>query len=199
MKRILVALMAFAAPVLALSEELAPDALVRHVTDEVLALVRNDKDIQAGNREKIAAVVEAKIIPYFDFSRATELAVGRGWRQATLQQREALTAQFRTLLVRTYSGTLAVYRSQAIDVLPVRRQPGDTEAMVRCRVRQSGQAPITLDYDMERVGDGWKVFDVVVDGMSLVQNYRTTFSQEVDNNGIDGLIRRLAAKNGGAG
>ena len=198
MKRILIALMASTAPVLTHSQEIAPDALVRRVTDDVLTVVRNDKDIQAGNREKIAALVQAKILPYFDFARATQLAVGRGWRQATPQQREALTAQFRTLLVRTYSGTLAAYGGQAIDVLPVRMHAGDTEATVRCKVRQSGQAPITIDYEMERAGDGWKVFDVIIDGMSLVQNYRTTFLQEIDNRGIDGLIRRLAAKNGGA-
>jgi phospholipid transport system substrate-binding protein len=181
----------------AYAQQVAPDAFVRRVTDEVLATMRDDKDVRAGKPEKIAAVVQEKILPYFDFRRATQIAVGAGWRQATPAQRDALTAQFQTLLVRTYSGALANYRGQTIDVLPARVQAGDDEVTVRCRVRQSGDAPITIEYHMARAGSTWRVFDVSVDGMSLVLNYRTTFSQEIANRGIDGLIERLAAKNRG--
>jgi len=181
----------------AYAQQVAPDAFVRRVTDEVLATMRDDKDVRAGKPEKIAAVVQEKILPYFDFRRATQIAVGAGWRQATPAQRDALTAQFQTLLVRTYSGALANYRGQTIDVLPARVQAGDDEVTIRCKVRQSGDAPITIDYYMARAGDTWKVFDISVDGMSLVLNYRTSFSQEIANRGIDGLIDRLAAKNRG--
>jgi phospholipid transport system substrate-binding protein len=189
------ALLALTGSGLACAQQLTPDALVRRITDEVLAIMRDDKDVRAGNQDKIAAVVQEKILPYFDFRRATQIAVGPGWRQATPEQREALATQFQMLLVRTYSGALVNYRGQTIDVLPVRMQSGDDEVTVRSRVRQGGSAPITIDYGMERASGGWKVFDVTVDGMSLVLNYRTTFSQEIANNGIDGLISRLAAKN----
>lgn len=181
----------------AYAQQVAPDAFVRRVTDEVLAIIRDDKDIRAGKPGKIAAVVQETILPYFDFRRATQIAVGAGWRQATPAQRDALTAQFQTLLVRTYSGALANYRGQTIDVLPAHVQAGDDEVTVRCRVRQSGDAPITIEYHMARAGSTWRVFDISVDGMSLVLNYRTTFSQEIANRGIDGLIDRLAAKNRG--
>jgi len=182
----------------ALAQETAPDALIRSVTAEVLAAIRQDAAIRAGDAAHIDALVQAKILPHFDFTRATRLAVGVGWRRATAAQREQLTAQFQRLLVRTYSSALSSYREQKIDVLPARMRPGDDEVTVRSRVEQSGQAPITIDYSLERAGGEWKVFDVSVDGMSLVQNYRTTFAQEIDNHGIDGLIQRLAAKNAGA-
>ena len=147
------------------------------------------------SRTTSEGAVEQKVLPHVDFSRATQLALGAGWRQATPAQREALTAQFQSLLVRTYSGALASYRDQKIDVLPVRMRPGDAEATVHCQVRQSGQAPIAIDYQMERADGGWKVFDITVDGMSLVLNYRSSFSEEIANHGIDGLISALEAKN----
>ena len=160
----------------------APDALVRGITDDVLATMRQDNAIQAGDERRIAALVQAKILPHFDFARATAIAVGPAWRRATPAQRDALTTEFEALLVRTYSGALAAYRHQAIVVLPV-------------QVMQSGTAPIGIDYTMERAGDDWKVFDVAVDGMSLVENYRTQFNQAIDEHGIDGLVSLLAAKN----
>jgi phospholipid transport system substrate-binding protein len=180
----------------AAAQDAAPDALIRGITDDVLATVRADKALQAGDPAKLAALVQTKILPHFDFPRATEMAVGSAWRGAPPEQRDRLTAQFQTLLVRTYSGVLASYRDQAIDVLPVHMDRGDDEATVRCKVRQSGSAPIEIDYSVERSGSGWKIFDVVVDGMSLVLNYRTSFAQTVDQGGIDALIALLVKKNG---
>jgi len=188
-------LLALGVHVPAFAQDAPPDALIRRLTDEVTTIIRSDRGIQAGDSARIVALVEEKVLPHVDFSRATQLALGAGWRQATPAQREALTAQFQRLLVRTYSGALASYRDQKIDVLPVRMRPGDAEATVHRQVRQSGQAPIAIDYQMERADGGWKVFDITVDGMSLVLNYRSSFSEEIANHGIDGLIGALEAKN----
>jgi phospholipid transport system substrate-binding protein len=181
----------------AAAQDGAPDALIRGITDDVLATVRADKALQVGDGAKLTALVQSKILPHFDFRRITELAAGPAWRRATPEQRDQLTAQFQTLLVRTYSHVLASYRDQAIDVLPVHMDRGDVEATVRCRVRQSGTAPIEIDYSVERSDSGWKVFDVVVDGVSLVLNYRSSFAQIVDQDGIDALIASLGKKNAG--
>jgi len=194
MRALLGSALALAAGI-ALAQPPAPDALVREITDDVLASIREDKAIQAGDQRKIAALVQAKILPHFDFARASAIAVGPQWRRATPAQREALTAQFETLLVRTYSSALAAYRDQVITVLPVHMAPSDTEVTVRSQIKQSGAAPISIDYTMERAGADWKVFDIAVDGLSLVQNYRTTFRQTIDQQGIDGLIAVLTAKN----
>jgi phospholipid transport system substrate-binding protein len=179
----------------AFPQEAAPDALIRNVTEEVLVAIRQDKAIQAGDAKKIAALVDAKILPHFDFKRATQIAMGPAWRRATPEQQESLTREFKTLLVRTYSGALAGYRDQSIEVLPLRAKPGDTEVTVRSRVRQSGAEPVLIEYDMEKNGAAWKVFDVRVAGISLVVTYRTSFAEEIRNRGIDGLISTLAAKN----
>jgi phospholipid transport system substrate-binding protein len=181
----------------AAAQDARPDALIRSITDEVLATVRADEALQAGDPAKLATLVQKDILPHFDFPRATQMAVGPAWRRATPEQREALTKWFQTLLVRTYSGVLASYRDEAIDVLPVHMRRGDDEATVHCKVRQSGSAPIEIDYAMERSdGGGWKVFDVVADGMSLVLNYRTSFEDAIRRGGIDGLIAMLAKKGG---
>jgi len=188
------ALVLLAAPGV-LAQELAPDVLMRTVSDEVIASLRQDKDIQAGDARKIAALVEAKILPHFDFKRATQIALGPSWRRATAQQREQLIHEFRTLLVRTYSGALASYGGQTIEFRPLRAGAGDTEVTVRSHVKQPGAQPIDIDYDMEKTGPAWKVFDVRIGGISLIANYRTTFAEEVRNHGIEGLIRSLASKN----
>jgi phospholipid transport system substrate-binding protein len=172
-----------------------PDALVRSVTDEVVGVVKQDKDIQAGNRQKTIALVEQKVLPHFDFARMTALAMGVHWRKASSEQQNALVEQFRTLLVRTYSTALSAYRNQVIDVKPLRAQPNDMEVVVRSEVKQSGPETVTIDYRMEKTPDGWKVYDVVVGGVSLVTNYRDTFAAEVRNGGIDGLIKSISAKN----
>ena len=179
----------------AFAEEPAPDALIKAVSAEVIAAVRQDPAIQAGDARKIAELVEAKIVPHFDFRRATQTAVGAGWRRATPAQQERLIEEFRTLVLRTYSGALASYRDQLIEFRPLRVRPEDTEVTVYSRVKQSGAEPIVLEYDMARTESGWKVFDIRVAGISLVANYRSAFADEVRNRGIDGLIELLATKN----
>ena len=179
----------------AFAEELAPDALIKAVSAEVIAAIRQDPAIQAGDARKIAELVEAKIVPHFDFRRATQTAVGAGWRRATPAQQERLIEEFRTLVLRTYSGALASYRDQLIEFRPLRVRPEDTEVTVYSRVKQSGAEPIVLEYDMARTESGWKVFDIRVAGISLVANYRSAFADEVRNRGIDGLIELLATKN----
>jgi len=177
------------------AQSTAPDALVRSVTDEVVGVIKQDKDIQAGNRQKTIALVEQKVLPHFDFTRMTALAMGPNWRKATPEQQKLLVEQFRTLLVRTYSTALSAYRNQVIDVKPPRAQPNDTEVVVRSEVKQSGAEPVTIDYSMAKTPGGWKVYDIAVNGASLVSTYRETFATEVRNGGIDGLIKSLSAKN----
>jgi len=187
-------LFALAAPA-AFAQDPAPDALVKRVSEDVVRELKRDPALQAGNPAKIRALVESRVLPYFDFERATQGAVGAGWRRATPEQRERLVAEFKTLLVRTYSGALASYRDQAIEYLPRRAHPGETEATVRSRIRQSGAEPIAIEYDLAKGDEGWKVYDVRILGVSLVANYRTTFAEEIRNHGIDGLIERLAERN----
>ena len=179
----------------AFAQEDSPDALIKKVTDDVLTIVRQDKDIQGGNTKKAIALVEAKVLPHFNFLHMTALAVGRDWREATPEQKKQLAEEFKTLLVRTYSNALTGYKDQAIRYKPTKMQNGDTDVLVRTEIVQSGAKPIALDYSVEKLPDGWKVYDVVVAGVSLVSNYRDTFAQEIRANKIDGLIKMLAAKN----
>jgi len=179
----------------ATAQDLAPDALVRSISEDLRAAIRQDKAIQAGDTRKLAALVEARVMPHFDFRRTTQIALGTHWRHASPEQQEELTREFRALLVRTYSGALASYRDQAIEYRPLRMRPGDSEVTVRTIVRQSGAEPIVIEYDMERAAVDWKVYDVRVSGISLVATYRSSFAEEVRNHGIDGLIQTLAAKN----
>jgi phospholipid transport system substrate-binding protein len=180
----------------ALAQE-APDALVKRVAEDVLSTIRSDKDLQAGNQAKVKQLIETKLAPHFDFARMTALAVGRNWRSANPEQQQQLTDQFRTLLVRTYSGALTGYRDNTMDYKPLRMNAGDSEVIVRTEVRRPGQAPVQIDYNMGKTPEGWKVYDVVVAGVSLVTNYRDEFSDIVRNSGIDGLIKALDAKNKG--
>jgi phospholipid transport system substrate-binding protein len=174
----------------------APDVMVKRVTDEVLEIVRNDKDIQSGNSKKAIELVETKVLPHFNFARMTALAVGKDWNKASPEQKKRLAKEFETLLVRTYSNALTAYKSQKIVYKPLKMQPGDTDVLVRTEIRQPGQQAVQLDYGVEKQDNGaWKVYDVVVAGISLVTNYRDTFAQEVRNGGIDGLITTLADKN----
>jgi phospholipid transport system substrate-binding protein len=172
-----------------------PDELVKHVTSEVLTIVRSDQAIRAGDTARIIDLVEQKVLPHFDFRHMTALAVGRGWREATPAQQNRLVDAFRTLLVRTYSNSLTQYRDQTIDFKPLRADPADTVVKVRTEVRQAGAQPISIDYSLEKTAQGWKVFDVVVSGVSLVTNYRGSFGDEISAGGIDGLIKSLEAKN----
>jgi phospholipid transport system substrate-binding protein len=180
---------------IAAAEEPAPDALMRQITSEVVTAIGQDKEIRAGDRAKIAALVEQKILPHFDLARATRTALGPSWRQASAQQQAALKREFQALLIRTYSGALASYSGETIELAPLRSKPGDTEVTVRSRIKRAGAEAIVIDYDMEKGPAGWKVFDVRVGGMSLVATYRTAFAEEVRNHGIEGLIALLAAKN----
>jgi phospholipid transport system substrate-binding protein len=189
---ILFALGCFAMPA---SAQEAPDALVKRLAEEVLTEIRGDKELQAGNQAKVKQIIETKLVPHFDFPRMTALAMGRNWKNATPEQQQQLTDQFRTLLVRTYSGALANYRENTMDYKPLRVNAGDSEVTVRTEVRRSGQAPIQIDYSMEKTPDGWKAYDVIVAGVSLVTNYRDEFNDTVKSSGIDGLITALNKKN----
>ncbi|MBL0168960.1 MAG: ABC transporter substrate-binding protein [Propionivibrio sp.] len=177
------------------AQEVTPDALIKKVTEDVLTIVRQDKDIQNGNTKKAIDLVETKVLPIFDFQRMTALAMGKDWNKATPEQKKRLSEEFKTLLVRTYSNALTGYRDQMVRYKPSKMQSGDTEVLVRTEVLKPGNKPIALDYALEKQADGWKVFDVIVAGVSLVTNYRDTFNQEVRANGIDGLIKMLVTKN----
>lgn len=179
----------------AFAQEESPDAMIKKVTDDVLNIVRQDKDIQSGNTKKAIELVEVKVLPNFNFQRMTALALGRDWNKATPEQKKRLSDEFKTLLVRTYSNALTGYKDQTIRYKPTKMQSGDTEVLVKTEVVQPGSKPIQLDYSMEKQVDGWKVYDVIVAGVSLVTNYRDTFGQEVRANGIDGLVQMIATKN----
>ncbi len=182
----------------AAAQALSPDALVKSVTNDVLDIVRKDKDIQAGNTRKAVELAEAKVLPHFDFAHMTRLAVGKAWRQASPAQQQALTDEFRTLLVRTYSKALTEYRNQTIDFKPVKMQAADTDVVVRTLVQQPGGKPVEIDYSLDKTDQGWKVYDISVAAVSLVTNYRGSFAQEISAGGIDGLIGTLRTKNGGS-
>ena len=188
-------LLALLVPV-AQAQQLAPDVLVKSISQEVIEVLKQDKDIQAGNPKKIEELIEAKVLPHFNFTRMTRIAMARNWRLATPEQQKELTAEFKTLLVRTYSTALSNYRDQLIDYKPLRAKPEDVEVTVRSEVKQSGSSqPVAIDYEMEKTPNGWKVYDVKVGGVSLVTTYRDTFTSEVKEHGVDGLIKSLAAKN----
>ena len=173
----------------------APDAMVKRVSQEVLTIIKSDPKVQAGDQARIREVVETKLLPNFDFERLTALAMGRNWRQATPEQQKQLVEQFRTLLVRTYSGALTQYRDQTMDYKPLRADANASEVTVRTEVVRQGQAPVPIDYSMAKAASGWKVYDVIVGGVSLVTNYRDEFNEQIKSGGIDGLIKTLQAKN----
>ena len=171
-----------------------PDALIKEVSTDVLDSVRNDKSIKDGDVQKVIALVDAKVMPHVNFQRMTASAVGRYWRQATPEQQKKLQDEFKVLLVRTYSGALAQVRDQTVQLKPMRSSPEDKEVVVRTEIRGRGD-PVQLDYRLEQIAGGWKIYDVNVLGIWLVENYRNTFSQEIGANGIDGLIAKLAERN----
>jgi phospholipid transport system substrate-binding protein len=190
---VLVLLLATAA--LAQAQE-TPDALVKSVAEDTLSAIRADKDLQTGNPAKVKQLIESKLVPHFDTARMTALAMGRNWRAATPEQQKQLIAQFQTLLIRTYSNALTNYRDNKMTYKPLRMNPGDADVVVRTEVTRPGQAPVQIDYSMEKTADGWKAYDVVVAGVSLVTNYRDEFNDLVKSSGVDGLIKALADKNG---
>lgn len=180
----------------ALAQE-GPDALVKRVANEVQQIIRTDPKVQAGDQQRIRDVIETKLLPNFDFDRMTALAMGRNWRQATPEQQKQLIDQFRALLVRTYSGALGQYRDQVQDFKPLRGDPAATDITVRSEIVRAGQVPVQIDYSMTKTASGWKAYDVIVGGISLVTNYRDEFNEQIKGVGIDGLIKTLAAKNQG--
>ena len=188
-------LLAVAAP-LAWAQE-APDALVKRIAEETLATIRADKELQTGNPAKVKSLIESKLVPHFDTARMTALAMGRNWRSASPEQQKELTEQFKTLLIRTYSNALTNYRDNTMSYKPLRANAGDSEVVVRTDVTRPGQAPVPIDYSMEKTPEGWKAYDVVVAGVSLVTNYRDEFNDTVRSSGVDGLIKALQAKNQG--
>ena len=173
----------------------APDALIKEVSTDVLEAVKADKTIRAGDIRKVIALVDQKVMPYVNFQRMTSQAVGRYWRQASPEQQKRLQDEFKLLLVRTYSGALSqVSAEQTVELKPMRSQPTDNEVVVRTEIRGKGD-PIQLDYRLEKAGDAWKIYDVNVMGVWLVENYRNSFANEIGANGIDGLIAKLAERN----
>jgi phospholipid transport system substrate-binding protein len=178
----------------ALAQEEAPDALVKRISSDVLASVKADPAIQAGDVNRIVALVDSKILPSVNFTRMTSSAVGRFWRQATPEQQKQLQDEFKILLVRTYSGALGEVKDQTVTFKPMRSKPEDTEVVVRSEVRGKGE-PIQLDYRMEKTSSGWKIYDINVLGVWLVETYRTQFAQEINAKGIDGLIASLVQRN----
>jgi phospholipid transport system substrate-binding protein len=176
--------------------EVSPDTLVDNTAQEVLAIVRQDKDIRAGNTAKILDLVEAKILPHFDFTRMTRLAMGKNWSKAAPEQQQQLVKEFRTLLVRTYSNALTTYRDHTIKVEPLKTKADNSDTTVKTQVVQGqGQQPVPIDYSMEKTNDGWKVYDVTVAGVSLVTNYRSTFNSQVHEGGVEKLLKTLTDKN----
>lgn len=195
MRKLLAALLLCAPIAPGLAQNTAPDALVKSVTLEVVDLIAKDKEIQAGSRAKLVAVIEQKVLPHFNFTAMTALAMGQHWSKANPEQKRRLTEQFSTLLVRTYASALAAYSEQKFDFRPLRAKPTDTDVTVNVRVLKSGRQPVAIDYDMEKTATGWKCYNMYVAGVSLVLNYRTEFANEVRKSGIDGLIAVLEKKN----
>ena len=194
MKSVLLLALALAPP-LAPAEEAEPNALLQSVTLEVIAAMKHERELHGANLKQSSLLVETKVLPLFDFSRMTQIAVARNWRLATPAQQAALTAEFRTLLVRTYSTVLSSYRDQVIEFRSTRAAPADTEVTVKSVVKQSGTEPIAMDYDMAKTAAGWRIYDIKVAGVSLVTTYRDTFTQRIREDGVDGLIKALAEKN----
>lgn len=185
----------FAAVPVRAAEMVAPDVLAKSVTDEVLAVIRADKDIQSGNQKKLLDLVEAKVLPHFDFEHMARLAMGKNWRQASAAQQKELTNVFRTLLVRTYTAAFTQYKNQTVEYRPLRMAPDETDVVVKSLVRQPSGRPIAVDYGMEKTARGWMVYNVKIEGVSLVENYRNTFNTEIERSGVDGLIKSLSNKN----
>ena len=182
-----------AAPDVRAADE-APDVLIQRVSAEVLDKIKTDKTVQAGDMTRVMALVDSQIMPNVNFTRMTASAVGRSWRQATPEQQKKLQDEFKTLLIRTYSGALAQVKDQTVNVKPLRAAAADTEVVVRTEVLGRGD-PVQLDYRLEKAATGWKIYDLNVLGVWLVETYRTQFSQEINAKGIDGLIASLSERN----
>lgn len=177
------------------AEPVEPDLLIKNVAQDVLAVVKQQGGDPAGDRERLLAMVDTKVLPHFDFVRMTRLAAGKNWRRATPEQKEVLVAEFRNLLVNTYTNAFARYQDQTVEVMPVETHPDVDEVTVKTLILKPGEQRITVDYELKRTRDGWKVFDFTVEGVSLIVVYRSVFTREVKQGGIERLIRTLAEKN----
>lgn len=173
----------------------APDALIKRISTDVIETAKADKEIQAGNQQRVMSLVESKILPHVDFQRMTALAAGRFWRQATPAQQQQLAAEFKTLLIFTYSGALSQIKNETVEFKPLRADPADQEVEVRSQVNVTRGEPIQLNYRLAKSGTGWKIFDINVLGAWLVETYKGTFAAEINKSGIDGLIKALAERN----
>lgn len=193
--RALLAALALGLAAAAPAQELGPEELVRRVTQEVLDAIKSDTVLAAGDRQKMLALAEEKVLPHVDFAEAARLAIGRSWNAATPEQRARITREFRGMLVRTYASAIDAYRGQTLTVLPVRMKPGDTDVTVRNRYVRPGAPAVMIEYQMYKTPQGWKIYDIVAEGVSLVLTYRSEFDAVVRADGIDGLIKRLAEKN----
>lgn len=185
--------LSFAGTSLAADE--APDLLIKRLSQEILDIAKNDKDIQAGNQKRVFEVVESKILPYIDFARMTSLAAGKNWREASPEQQKQLITEFRTLLVHTYSGAISQIKDQRLEFKPFRGAPDDTEVEVKSQVIQARGEPLQLSYRLAKSATGWKIYDINVLGAWLVETYKGSFAAEVTKSGIDGLIKTLVEKN----
>ena len=179
----------------AVAEIVTPAALVKNTANEVLEIIKNDKDIQAGDMHKINALAEDKVLPHFDFERMSRLVLGKDWSPASKEQQGLFINQFRTLLIRSYASALSKYRNQTIEYKPLSEQSGDTDVTVKTLILQPGGEPLPLNYKLDKAGEEWKVYDLEINGVSLVNNYRGQFSTEIRKSGMDGLIQKLADKN----
>jgi len=179
--------------------EISADELVKQTAEDVLATIKNDKDIQAGNQQKIFALAEEKILPNFDFDRVCRMVLGKNWKTASPEQQAAFQKEFRSLLLRTYASALGKYRNQVIEYKPLRAEPGAKNVSVKTQILQPGGQPIAVDYSLVKADEGWKVYDIVIESVSLVTNYRSQFSNEIRTNGLDSLNKKLADKNKAAG
>jgi len=182
-----------------LAAELSADELVKRTADDVLNTIKSDKDIQAGDQKKIFALAEEKILPNFDFDRVCRMVLGKNWRSATPEQQAAFQKEFRTLLLRTYATALGKYKDQVIEYKPMRAEAGAKKVSVKTQILQPGGQPISVDYSLVKAENGWKVYDIVIESVSLVTNYRSQFSSEIRQNGLDSLNKKLADKNKASG
>lgn len=186
------------APGLAMAE-ISAEELVKQTADDVLNTIKNDKDIQAGNQQKIFALAEEKILPNFDFDRVCRMVLGKNWKTASPEQQAMFQKEFRSLLLRTYAVALGKYKNQVIEFKPLRAEPDAKNVSVKTQILQPGGQPIAVDYSLVKAEGGWKVYDIVIESVSLVTNYRSQFSNEIRTNGLDSLNKKLAEKNKAAG
>ena len=179
--------------------EMSADDLVKQTAEDVMFTIKGDKDIQAGNQQKIFALAEEKILPNFDFDRVCRMVLGKNWKSASPEQQAAFQKEFRSLLLRTYATALSKYKNQVIEYKPMRAEPGAKNVSVKTQILQPGGQPIAVDYSLVKGDSGWKVYDIVIESVSLVTNYRSQFSNEIRTNGLDSLNKKLAEKNKAAG